>query len=276
MDCEKFDLCVMDALYGELDELTLEALKRHVEGCGRCGAAWAGLKATRAGATLPLEEPASDLERRILAAERTAHRGAPWHRKIMRGAAWAGSHAMRPQLAMAALFMFVIGSSLLLLRARPGTMAPPVLVSEQGRPEQEHETVEQPTDRGRAFQGASKGAIEADRDGKIAPTPAEPESAAPKALATSTASASGGADEYGGGLADALAKRDKDGCAAAEPALRFALKNAPSETDKKLAEDTLKACRKGESPGKTQQPAASSPPGVQATATATASAPRSP
>jgi len=278
MDCEKFDLCVMDALYGELDELTLEALKRHVEGCGRCGASWAGLKATRAGATLALEEPASDLERRVLAAERTAHRGAPWHRKIVRGAAWAGSHAMRPQLAMAALFMFVIGSSLLLLRARPGTMAPPVLVSEQGRPD---EGVEQPAERARGMQAApGKGAIEGDRDGlRVAPPPAAgPESGAHKSLATSAVSAAPGGsnnDQFGGGLGEALAKRDKEGCAAAEPALRFALKNAPSETDKKLAEDTLIACRKGDSTGKAL-PAAPTPTGPQATATATPPAPLPP
>lgn len=135
MDCEKFDDYVMDALYGELDELTLEALKRHVEGCARCGPVWSGLKGTRSAVTLPLEEPDPALEDRILAAERSVQHTAPIHRKIMRAAAWAGSVVMRPQFAMAAVFMLVVGSSLMLLRARPGTMSPPVQVSEQGRPE---------------------------------------------------------------------------------------------------------------------------------------------
>ena len=38
MDCEKFDEHVIDALYGELDELTAAALRRHVESCSRCAA----------------------------------------------------------------------------------------------------------------------------------------------------------------------------------------------------------------------------------------------
>ena len=46
MDCEKFDQIIIDALYDELDELTLAAAKRHAEGCPRCQAAWSGLKAT--------------------------------------------------------------------------------------------------------------------------------------------------------------------------------------------------------------------------------------
>ena len=66
---------------------------------------------------LPLVEPPDDLEARILDAVAVAHTRTPLHKKVLRGLAWAGSHAMRPQLAMAALFFLVIGSSLLLLRA---------------------------------------------------------------------------------------------------------------------------------------------------------------
>jgi hypothetical protein len=282
MDCEKFDLCAMDALYGELDELTHEALKRHVEGCARCGAAWSGFKATRnllasasassprdtvsGGSTLPLDDPSPELERRILAAERTAHRGAPWHRKIMRGAAWAGSHAMRPQLAMAALFMFVIGSSLLLLRARPGTMAPPVLVSEQGRPEREAET--QTLERGNraggaAMTAATKGALaESDRDDRPAPAAAPNDEGLVKGGApTSAASAFGGPESAG----EPKVAMPSQGCSDAELAVKLAVKQA----DKKLAKDALAACRKGDGgPGMPAAPVASDP---QATATATAS-----
>jgi hypothetical protein len=134
MDCEKFDEHVIDALYEELDELTAAALKRHTDGCARCSAILSGLRSARDGAVLPLEEPSADLEARILEAERTAQKHAPWPRKLMRAAAWAGSHAMRPQLAMAALFMLVVGSSLLLLRARPGTVGAPVQITERGEP----------------------------------------------------------------------------------------------------------------------------------------------
>jgi hypothetical protein len=138
MDCEKFDQHVIDELYEELDELTHAALKRHVEGCSRCAAILSGLRATRDVGILPIEEPSDDLEARILDAAFIAQKKAPWPRKVLRGLAWAGSHAMRPQLAMAALFFLVIGSSLLLLRAKPGTIAP-VRVTERGAPALEAE-----------------------------------------------------------------------------------------------------------------------------------------
>ncbi|MEO7331081.1 MAG: zf-HC2 domain-containing protein [Minicystis sp.] len=134
MDCEKFDLHVIDALYDELDELTYAALKRHVEGCSRCAAIFSGLRATREVGILPIEEPSDDLEAKIMAAVNVAQKKAPWPRKLLRGLAWAGSHAMRPQLAMAALFFLVIGSSLLLLRGKPGSMGVAVRVSEKGAP----------------------------------------------------------------------------------------------------------------------------------------------
>jgi hypothetical protein len=134
MDCERFDEYVMDALYGELDELSAEALKRHVEGCPRCSNVLTSLKSTRAALQLPVVVPSDDLHDRILEAERLAVRRLPLHRKLVRALAWAGSHAMRPQLAMAAVLMLVVGSSMMLLRARPGSIAPPVTVLEEGRP----------------------------------------------------------------------------------------------------------------------------------------------
>jgi len=133
MDCEKFDLCVMDALYDELDELTYAALKRHIEGCSRCNAVFSALRATREVGVLPLVEPPVELEARILEAAFAAQKSTPLRRKVLRGLAWAGSHAMRPQLAMAALFFLVIGSSLLLMRARPGSGGP-LRVTERGAP----------------------------------------------------------------------------------------------------------------------------------------------
>ena len=37
MDCEKCEPLLLDELYGELDELTSAAVRRHVGGCARCG-----------------------------------------------------------------------------------------------------------------------------------------------------------------------------------------------------------------------------------------------
>jgi len=135
MDCEKFDQHVIDAIYDELDELTMATMKRHMETCSRCASAFSALRATREVAILPIEEPSEELESRILFAASAAQRKTPWHKKALRGLAWAGSHAMRPQLAMAAVFVLVIGSSLLLLRAKPGTTSiGPVRVTERGEP----------------------------------------------------------------------------------------------------------------------------------------------
>ena len=68
MDCEKFESAMMDELYGELDELTSAAVRRHMAGCARCAALLGGLRATRRLATIPLVDPPADLEDRILRA----------------------------------------------------------------------------------------------------------------------------------------------------------------------------------------------------------------
>jgi hypothetical protein len=72
MDCEKFESALMDELYGELDELTSAAAKRHVSGCARCAALLGGLRATRRVAALPRVEPPPYLEQRILDAAAAA------------------------------------------------------------------------------------------------------------------------------------------------------------------------------------------------------------
>jgi len=253
MDCEKFDEHVMDALYGELDELTAAAVRRHVESCSRCAPIFANLKAARDVSTLPLEEPPGDLEERILAAERAAQRSAPWHKKLVRAAAWAGSHAMRPQLAMAALFMFVIGSSLLLLRAKPGTFGP-VSVSEKGAPAEE--------DRASARQGppAATAAAKADRAGRAAaekepasPSPAaaadkgalegqpgEAADSAPPPAATAAASARVAT------LDETIELKQREGCAAALPSLEAIAGGDGKDADK--AKREVEACKAEPSP----------------------------
>lgn len=211
MDCEKFDQVVMDALYGELDELTAAALRRHVDACVRCSEAWNGLRSTREGASLPLEEPSADLESRILAAALAAQRKTPWHRQVLRALAWAGSHAMRPQFAMAALFFLVIGSSLLLLRAKPGTVGTsPVSVTERGVP-----TPDEP-ERPAAVAAAPAAVDEA-------PPPPPMAEAAAKADADDAKRGKGAQDKREDGdaakaaLSQARATRDQSGCGAAVP-----------------------------------------------------------
>jgi hypothetical protein len=221
MGCEKFDQHVIDALYDELDELTHAALKRHIEGCSRCAGVWAGLRATREVGVLPLDEPPADLEDRILDAVAVAQKTVPFHKKLLRGLAWAGSHAMRPQLAMAALFFLVIGSSLLLLRARPGTLGP-VRVSEVGAPTPE---AAEATAAPAAVAQAAPTAAASAAPMEVAAA-AEGKAAARSADAAERDGKDSGADARAA-LAAALAVRNGSGCAAAvskldEVAVRFA------------------------------------------------------
>jgi len=140
VDCEKFDRVVLDLLYDELDELTGAAAKRHVEHCARCRNISGGLRATRSVGALKLLDPPEGLELKILEAERRAHARLPARQRLGRAVSILAGYAMRPQLAMAALLVLMIGSSLFFLRARPGGRGN-VLVTERGVPESETETV---------------------------------------------------------------------------------------------------------------------------------------
>ncbi len=137
MDCEKFETALMDELYGELDELTSAAAKRHVSGCARCSALIGGLRATRRVAALPRVDPPEGLEQRILlAAARVTPKVVPLRGRIARAVSLAGSWAMRPQTAMAAVFLVMIGTSVLLLRGK-SSRAPAsaqITVTEEGTP----------------------------------------------------------------------------------------------------------------------------------------------
>jgi TolA-binding protein len=136
MDCEKFDQILIDALYDELDELTLAAAKRHAEGCPRCQSAWSGLRATLKVGLLPTVEPPASLEPNILQAAREAHGRVPWPKRVGRAISWAGSYAMRPQTAMAAILVLMLGSSVIFVRRKPDRSGPSrVSVTERGVPE---------------------------------------------------------------------------------------------------------------------------------------------
>jgi len=138
LDSEKFDKVVLDLLYDELDELTRASAIRHVEQSGHAKALYSELKATRAVGSLPLVEPPPELEERILAAAAAARKQRSVGQRLGGFVSLAASYAMRPQLAMAALLMLMVGSSLLLLRAKPGETSA-VQVTERGVPESDKE-----------------------------------------------------------------------------------------------------------------------------------------
>jgi hypothetical protein len=118
VDCEKFESLLIDELYGELDEVTSAAVRRHAAGCARCGALLSGLRATRKVAALPMEEPPGDLEDRILSAVREQQKVLPFRARASSVLSRAGAWAMRPQTAMAAVFLVVIGTSFVLVQSR--------------------------------------------------------------------------------------------------------------------------------------------------------------
>jgi hypothetical protein len=134
MDCEKFEPLLLDELYEELDELTSAAVKRHVSGCARCGSVLNGLRATRRGISLPLVPVPEGLEDRILAAAREAQKVVPIKSRASRAISWAGSWAMRPQTAMAAVFLLMIGSGAFLIRSRTYESSQAARVSGYGSP----------------------------------------------------------------------------------------------------------------------------------------------
>lgn len=138
MDCEKFDRIALDLLYEELDELTAAAAGRHLEHCARCRSIDSRQRATREIGVLPLVPAPAGLTARILEAERQAQERRSVRQRFGHAISVAAGYAMRPQLAMAALLLLMVGTSLVLLRARPGEREA-VQVTERGVPESESE-----------------------------------------------------------------------------------------------------------------------------------------
>jgi len=117
MDCDKFE----DIM---LDELTSAAAKRHMAGCARCSALLGGLRATRRVATLPVVAPSEGFEERLLAAVAEAQARSKPRLGMGRVISLGGRWAMRPQTAMAAVFLLIIGtSSVLVVRRAPKSAA---------------------------------------------------------------------------------------------------------------------------------------------------------
>lgn len=136
MDCEKFDRIALDLLYEELDELTAAAARRHLEHCSRCRTIESQQRATREIGVLPMVAVPAGLTARILDAERRAQERRSLRQRFGHVISVAAGYAMRPQLAMAALLLLMVGTSLVLLRARPGEREK-VQVTERGVPEGE-------------------------------------------------------------------------------------------------------------------------------------------
>jgi hypothetical protein len=221
MDCEKFESAMMDELYGELDELTSAAAKRHIASCARCAALMGGLRATRRVASLPMVEPPAELEERILTAARDTQKVVPLRRRLGYAISVAGRWAMQPQAAVAVVFFVMLGGSVLLLRparapkstAAQGMM-PAVTITEQGAPAPELANAAPVA--GAPTAGLDDTALaEGHRSRMTQPPPAAAEAYAAKAKATEVASgmrggAQGIAGAGGGAAGPALGNLSAD------------------------------------------------------------------
>src|SRR5262245_17327748 len=101
----------------QLDARERTAAEAHLAGCARCSALLERLRGgLRAASHLALEEPSTLLEARILAAASAAEPSRSWPRRITRAMSTVGGWAMRPQIAMAAVLVIMVGTTALLMR----------------------------------------------------------------------------------------------------------------------------------------------------------------
>lgn len=129
MDCEACNNLLLDYLYEELDEVRTAAVRRHLDSCAACTGAWDRLsRGRRAAQSLQLVKappPTAALLEAIQSAAKTMPATAPSGVSIapvvpLEGARsrfprWmrrAGEVAMRRQVAMAAVFLLMIGFGL--------------------------------------------------------------------------------------------------------------------------------------------------------------------
>jgi tetratricopeptide (TPR) repeat protein len=132
--CERFDRDSLELLYDELDDVSASLLKRHVAECSRCQKAWQRLLEVRAAAQIPLESPEPSVLGTVMVQQKSAQGGAGAGERLGRLVSLVAGYAMRPQLAMAALLVLMIGSSLVFVRSGPG-QGDQVAVREVGNPE---------------------------------------------------------------------------------------------------------------------------------------------
>lgn len=91
------------------------------------------MRVTRDLAETPLEEPPDDLFDSIMLAEEEANKRLPLRERFGRTVSVLAGYAMRPQLAMAALLVLMVGSSLVFIRSTPNGQGQ-VGVTEIGAP----------------------------------------------------------------------------------------------------------------------------------------------
>lgn len=138
MDCERLDELAIDLVDPEgvegLDSRARREADEHLAGCARCRALVDRLqRGMKAASELPMEDPSSLLEGRILAAASAARPPPSLPRRVARAISMTGRWAMRPQVAMAAVLVVMVGTSVVLLRGG-GLPSRRTKVTEEGTP----------------------------------------------------------------------------------------------------------------------------------------------
>lgn len=136
MDCEQFDRVALDVLYEEAGEYERGTAIQHLSHCSRCNGVYSRLKSAQVSAHFELRVPPPELADQVLVREHTARAGQGIPARLGRWMSIAAGYAMRPQVSMGALFLLMIGASLLFLRAHPGDRDN-VHITEKGVPETE-------------------------------------------------------------------------------------------------------------------------------------------
>ncbi|MBI2394398.1 MAG: hypothetical protein HYV09_32810 [Deltaproteobacteria bacterium] len=272
MDCERLDELAIDLVdpegAGEIDARARREADEHLVGCARCAALVERLRqGMRAADELPFEDPSSLLEARVLAAASAARPAAPMPRRIARAISTAGRWAMRPQVAMAAVLVVMVGTSVLLLRGG-GLPSRQTKVTEEGTPVATLEPAAPAAEQtgAPAVIGGEKKAEDKPRDPAKAPaaTPAEDL----PAVKNTEKNTEKNTDPAEGAKAKAKAADDLDGVSALGKAAEKE-NQAPAQTPKAEVDETvaggLLEGKKGGG-GAPPKPAAPPPPAAAAPA----------
>lgn len=179
MDCERLDELAIDLVDPEgaegLEPRARREADEHLASCTRCTALVERLqRGMKAAAQLPMEDVSSLLEARVLAAASAARPAPSFPRRVARAISTTGRWAMRPQVAMAAVLVVMVGTSVVLLRGG-GLPSRRTKVTEEGTPVA---TLELPAQE----PGGAPGIIGGEK--KPDPEPAKPKEAPPKVEAT--------------------------------------------------------------------------------------------
>ncbi len=135
MNCSKYDPFLIDELYHASEGASSSEVSAHIRQCTRCSQILEAMRSALALARVSIADVPQGLEDRILVSVGTEGFQGSSLSRTSRALSWAGRWSMRPQTAMAAVFLLMIGTSAFALRARyPSERPGEVSVIEQGMP----------------------------------------------------------------------------------------------------------------------------------------------